>query len=136
MHISRWLIVAEFNKFDCFSPTELGKLRWCSSCCVSLCHFVVVCEFNLLAWKWALGASKNKCYTLFVQIYSLLIPSHFIDVQFYRPKSWETLRGDATGWELLSHFSAVWPSSSSQPTRGSHSQPGNLFRYQIKPWWM
>jgi hypothetical protein len=64
------------------------------------------------------------------------IASHFINVQFSRPKTWETLPASATGWELLSHFSAVWPSSSPQPARSSHSQPENLFRCQIRPWWM
>jgi hypothetical protein len=77
MHISGWLLLTGLNKHIYFAPTELGKLRWCSSCCISLCHFVVVCEFNLLAWKWALGTSKNKSYILFVQLYSLPYTTSF-----------------------------------------------------------
>jgi hypothetical protein len=58
-----------------------------------------------------------------------------VTVKCYRRRVWETRHSDATGWELLSHFSDVWCSSSLQLTRSSSWQRESLFRCQMWPHW-
>jgi hypothetical protein len=58
-----------------------------------------------------------------------------LTVKCFRRRVWETRHSGVTGWELLSHFSGVWCSSSLQLTRSSKWQRESLFHCQMRPHW-